>query len=99
MPGFTKTWIDAYKCKTLAPITDAFPNLAEILQNNYGKRLWCASPFDCFALWFSCDEIKRLKKYGFYVYDATGCEVIAEHPTQVIMSGNQNKLRKWRHVV
>jgi hypothetical protein len=96
IPGFSHIWLDSHKDKNLVSIMEAFPNLKEIIETNRGEHLWVACPVNWFSKWFSNAELRILKKYGFDVYDASECEIIATHPTQVIMKGNQFELNRYK---
>lgn len=91
-PGFSDRWTDAWRITLPAPIYDEVPNFRNIVNeaSKAGLHIGCASRgFKGLALWFSQIELLRLYEYGFQVFDASECDVLAETETQVLLSSKK----------
>lgn len=90
-PGFSDAWVDAWRTQQNPPIYVEVSNFREIVADAHkrGKHIGCAAKgMDGLLSWFSPMEIVRLHGMGFYVADASGCDVLAETPTQVLICSN-----------
>jgi hypothetical protein len=99
-PGFSHKWIDSFRTTHLPPIyqerSDFFAVCHE--QHKVGKHLGCAAlGKEGLFRWFSPMELMRLQGMGFYIADASKCQVVIETPNQVLVASDQ-PLKRLRPV-
>jgi hypothetical protein len=90
-PGFSHRWVDMKGPPQLPPIQDEIdlPALLRALQRRQlhvgcGVRGW-----EGVKRWFSYTERLKLGLLGFRLVDASGCEVLAETPHQVVVGSRR----------
>lgn len=91
-PGFSETWVDAWRTSHLPPIYQELPAFVALVNNAHrdGFHIGCAARgTEGLMAWFSPMELLRLSNRGFKVVDATGCEIIAETPHQIIIGSRK----------
>jgi hypothetical protein len=94
-PGISKLWEDASRTDfDLPAIYQELPPFTQIVGKAHrnGLHIGCAARSGLiFDRWFSAKELAALAAIGFAIHDASGCEVLAETETQVLI-GSPNPL-------
>ena len=101
MPGLSAKWVDAFRTEQHPPIYVECPDYLSHVEaaHNRGMHIGCAVRGKGKLLsWFSPMEILRLYDMGFYIADASACEVLVETPTQLIVA-SPRPLRLLPHAV
>lgn len=89
MPGFSQKWVDSFRSSQHPPIYEELPDFRALVAKAHksGKHIGCAVRGHAgIAAWFSPMELIRLRDLGFRVVDASGCEVLAETETQLLVA-------------
>jgi len=91
-PGFSAGWVDSWRTECLPQVYQEIPDFAAIVARakRDGMHVGCAARGMAGLLaWFSPMELCRLDDLGFQIVDASGCDVLAETPHQLIIGSNR----------
>lgn len=86
-PGLSRLWVRETPDDSLLPIYADISGFSELTARAYkdGLHFGCATRLANFDRWFSADEMRRLRALGFRAYDASGCTILAETKTQLLI--------------
>jgi len=101
MPGLSAKWVDSFRTAQHPPIYDERPDYLDHVANAHkrGMHIGCAvRGREGLLSWFSPMEIFRLYDLGFYIADASACDVLIETGTQLVIASPQ-PLRALPHAV
>lgn len=89
-PGFSSTWMDECTPMRGKPIT-SYPGAIKVAHDasKAGMHIGCAVYADEISTWFAPPDLFRLARLGFYVADASACEVIFIAPDQVLVASHR----------
>lgn len=101
MPGLSSKWVDSFRTTQHPTIYHERPDYLDHVANAHkeGMHVGCAvRGRDGLLSWFSPMEIFRLYDLGFYIADASACDVLIETGTQMVIA-SQKPLRMLPHAV
>ena len=87
-PNFSKIWLDKAGPDLGLPVYEDFENFNCIIKkaHSQGKYLGCAMREENLSLWFTKNEIRKLKKLGFDFVSCRNVEILAENKRQAIIA-------------
>ena len=100
-PGLSESWVSATRDFSLPPLQEDFPDFKPIVDAAFRRGLHIGTAIrgkEKLHEWFTHPERVRLGLLGFYVVDASDCEVLGETQWQVIIGSKMPlfELPKWR---
>ena len=88
-PGLSSRWVDAFRTAQHPPIYEERPDWLDVCREAQasGAHVGCAvDGADALLSWFSPMELIRLHDLGFFIVDASACDVLIRTQTQVVIA-------------
>lgn len=87
-PGFSHTWLDPDGPALPPAIQETVKNFSEIVNKAHSKgfHIGCAVRDGRISDWVSDSEMDRLKREGFFLVNATQCQILADDGRQVLIA-------------